>query len=168
MFAQPSSTGWPVIHGHLFLVPCTKWRTLDKSLYVSTRKTRPCFTGHPVPLPLGWLDWGGVEGRAGQEPPPLGRGLGGRGPPPASSRPPGTASLTCCVAFLQKPGSNGFFVVVVYHCSISNVMISLGILKNFSIASFTLLECYKHNRCSMEAIQLLPHIVGLANFDSLW
>ena len=37
-----------------------------------------------------------------------------------------------------------FVVVVVYHCSISNVMISVGIMKHFCIARFTLCQNVKN------------------------
>ena len=53
------STGWPVQHGRVFLIPCKKWlvrctrmrwRISNKSWFIQvTRKTGPCLTGHPVP-----------------------------------------------------------------------------------------------------------------------
>ena len=60
------------------------------------------------------------------------------------------------VQFLKSKTTIQYFVVV-YQCSISNVMVN-GEIKALSYSKVhAVLECQKHTRCFIKPIQLLPH-----------
>ena len=61
----------------------------------------------------------------------------------------GNQIVWCCCCF-------PFIVVVVYHCSISNVM-HTGDIEALFVLVHAVLDCQKHTRCFVEPFQLLPH-----------